>query len=167
GVQTCALPIYHATYRSLPVEVGRLTSQHLPAPLQGSAEFGQSRAGTRRDDELGGVVGHYAGVSGNVQHRKGVLHGTTQKCFGATTRNADSFSAADRFAHTLQKHLTLVLSSASIEPFHLAHQNRSNSGNGSSPLWTCIAPNSAQRCRVGMFLPGLSSPSSSKAALIS
>ena len=34
------------------------------------------------------------------------------------------------------------------------------------PLCTCMAPNSAQRARVGMVLPGLSNPAGSKAALI-
>ncbi|EJT82712.1 hypothetical protein PPS11_44338 [Pseudomonas putida S11] len=36
-----------------------------------------------------------------------------------------------------------------------AHQKRSSSGKGSCPWCTCMAPNSAQRCRVGMFFAGV------------
>src|SRR3990167_8963929 len=53
---------------------------------------------------------------------------------------------------------------AGIEIMRHVHQKRSRSGKGSWPWCTCMAPNSAQRCRVGMFLPGLSRPLGSKAA---
>ena len=43
-------------------------------------------------------------------------------------------------------------------------QKRGSSGNGSSPPRICMPPNSAQRCRLGMFLSGLSRPSASKAS---
>ena len=45
-------------------------------------------------------------------------------------------------------------------------QKRSMSGCGNWPLCTCIAPSSAQRCRLGIALPGLKMPTGSSAALM-
>src|SRR5690606_29631111 len=46
------------------------------------------------------------------------------------------------------------------------HQKRSSSGRGSWPAWTCMAPNSAQRFKVGMFLPGFNKLLEAQADLI-
>src|SRR5690606_3701443 len=158
---------HHSADGSLPATVRRLKRKHLSAPFQRSVEVSQPGACTCRDDEFSGVVRDYARMAGDIHYRQTFRHGPAQKCLGASAHYAESFTTADRFPHTFQKHLALILTSVSIEPLQTAHQNRSSSGNGSCPLCTCMAPNSAQRCSVGMFLPGLSSPSSSKAALIS
>lgn len=39
---------------------------------------------------------------------------------------------------------------------HVGDQKRSSSGKASKPFFTCIRPYSAQRCSVGITLPGFS-----------
>ncbi|RMU42120.1 hypothetical protein ALP29_201658 [Pseudomonas syringae pv. avii] len=84
---------------------------------------------------------------------------TTEKCLAVAAPDAQRRIVLQRLIDLFKQRMAGV-------PVRCVHQKRSSSGKGNWPAWMCIAPNSAQRCRVGMFLPGLSMPLASNAALM-
>src|SRR5690242_12927218 len=92
-----------------------------------------------------------------AQRKRFALRLTPEKVLGAAADDRQRRPPFDRVDHARPDFRAGIAQRA---------QNRSSSGNGSSPPWTCRPPYSAQRFSSGTALPGLSRPSGSKAALI-
>src|SRR5690606_14193132 len=140
------------------VEVRRLARQQLPVLSQHLLQLAERRAGPCGQHQLSRLVRYDAAMCGQVEPLGRI-----------GSRDVEAFAAAaakiERLPGLGSGLDALLQLGAAVFALH-SHQKRSNSGNGSCPRCTCMAPNSAQRLRVGMALPGLSSPSGSKAALI-
>src|SRR5699024_9009774 len=102
-------------------------------------------------DQLARLIVDDAAVGGHGQWLAAGA-GFTEKCLAAAPGNAEWLLCSQCRGHI------------GLQLFTAIAQNRSRWGKGSLPSCTCMAPNSAQRCRVGTALPGLSSPGGSKAA---
>ncbi len=136
-------------------EVRRLARQHLPGSIERGFQLRQRRTGANGDHQLGGVIGDEAAMLASIeQHTVGL---PPEKALAAAALDAQRRVGGERLVDLVQQLRAGVVGD-------YGHQKRSSSGKGSWPLWMCMRPNSAQRCRVGMFLPGLSRPLGSKAA---
>ena len=129
----------------------RLERQQLPLLRQSRFNLGQRRAAAGRDIEFGRFVSHNAAVSADIEEFPGQHPAIEILAAGA--------------ANT-QGGLAVVRRPDCLNDLVECHQKRSSSGNLSWPRCTCMRPYSAQRCRLGTALPGLSSPCSSKACLM-
>src|SRR5471032_621961 len=142
-------------------ERGRLTRQHLPRTFQRLRQLAQWRASAGGDDQFGGVVADNPAMGTGIQYF--ACGFATQKRLAVGPLEPQRQVVVQRLVDLLQQAGAVI--KTMVERFHFdSHQKRSSSGKGSLPMCTCIAPNSAQRCRVGMFLPGFSMPLGSKAA---
>ena len=121
--------------------------QALPVVAQAFLELGKRSAATGGDDELGGFIGHDAGVATRVEDLS--LERVAVEILGAAAAQAQR----------------LLPSGCGPDPVLelLDRQKRGSSGCGSLPPCTRMRPYSAQRASVGTALPGLSRPFGSNA----
>ncbi len=146
----------HAANGGSFAKVWRLARQHLPSFIQRGFQLRQRRAGANGDHQFGRVIADDAAVLAGIEQHAVDL--PPEESLAAAALNAQRRVGGKRLVDLIQQLRAGVVGD-------YGHQKRSSSGKGSWPLWMCMRPNSAQRCRVGMFLPGLSRPLGSKAAL--
>src|SRR5690606_15702900 len=148
----------HAADRGAAVEIGRFGRQVLAFGGQQRIQVADAGAGPHGDDQFGGIVVDDAVVGAGVE-----LFGvdlSAQEGLAVSAADAQGSAALHGAAYLLEQTRRVVVLGDGA-----GHQNRSSSGWGNCPAWTCMDPNSAQRFKVGTFLPGLSSVSGSNAAL--
>jgi hypothetical protein len=135
----------------VPGEVWRFERQHLVLLGEQRLDVGERGAGAGGQHQFLGLILDHARQRARVEDL--ALDRVAVETLAAAAlnhqRGAVGMGCANAFDDLLQ------------------HQNLGNSGWGSWPAWTCIAPHSAQRCSSGMALPGLSRVSGSNAALTS
>src|SRR6185437_147386 len=136
-------------------EMRRLEREHLALFGQQRFEFGQRRAGPRGEDQFFGMVVDDAAMI--AERQRFALHLTAEEVLGTATDDRQRGLPFDRVDHARPDVRARIVRHG---------QNRSSSGNGNSPAWTCRPPYAAQRFSSGTALPGLSRPLGSNAALI-
>ena len=127
----------------------------LTARRQHLLHFRQRRARKHGDHQLGGLVADDARQPAYIERR--AARRITVKMLGASAADIQGEFAVARLQYTMGQ----PLQSRSRR----VHQNLGKSGKRSTPRCTCIFPYSAQRCSVGITLPGFNSPAGSKALL--
>src|SRR5690554_2092305 len=156
----------HATHRRLAVEGRRLAGQCLALIIQRGKQLDQRSATAYGHHQFGGIVVDDAAVAPGIQHL--AIDRAAEKGFAVGALDRQRGVAVQSIEHLLLQLLFTGRRGAFARAMGMfvlgRHQKRSSSGKGNSPLWICMAPNSAQRFSVGMFLPGLSRPSGSNAA---
>src|SRR5690606_844232 len=148
---------HHAAHRGPTVEIGRLGRQVLALGGQKRIQVADERARPDGDDQLGGIVMHDAGVRTGVELL--AFHPPAQEGLAVAAADAQAVALLQGALHLVEQAWRAVLLWNNA-----GHQKRSSSGWGNCPAWICMEPNSAQRFRVGIFLPGLSRVCGSKAA---
>src|SRR6185369_6422025 len=139
-------------------EMRRLERKHLAALGQRALQLRQRSSSTRRDDRLTGLVCNHTRVAARIENGTG--GGIAVEILRATGANSQRSPLRRSLAHRLAQSGNSSLSA------HLGdHQYRGSSANGSFPELTRMRPYSAQRCSVGITLPGFNNCAGSKARL--
>ena len=147
----------HAADGRAAAEMRRLERQALSLLSERRFELIERGAAARGHDELGRLVARNARQAGHVERL--ALRRFAVEALRAAAANVERRAALACVADASDQ-----WSERSIDRRH-GHQKRGMSANGSRPRRTCILPPSAQRCSVGIALPGLSSSLASKARL--